>query len=94
LDHVDAAGGKEMTGLGEAADHLPGRNPHRRAFPKTEVVVDGMGIEGFLQPVDVELRESGGAVSSHSEVPARSEVARHPPSLIGVHHQLEIRPNH
>ena len=92
LDHVDAAADDEVARLLRRAHHLAGREAKARcSAAQRAVALDVVGAQRLLEPVDAERLERPRALRRGGDVPARLAIAGHPPALVRVDHELELR---
>ena len=94
LDHVDAPAHDEVARL--AARRAPSRRRRAAATSaarSARVAVGVIGAQRLLEPVDRERLELAGALRRRGDVPARRQVAGHPPALVGVDHDPHVGPD-
>ncbi len=74
-----------------ASHHLARCEAKVRETAQRGVAVDILRGQRLFEPVNADRLERPGALRRRRDVPARLEVARHPPALIRVDHDLESR---
>ncbi len=89
LDDVDEPAEREVPRRRCVSHELAGGDPDPCRIAERRVALVVVRAERLLEPVDAELLERPRALDRRRDVPAGRAVARHPPALVRVHHDLQ-----